>query len=117
MPSVLLAGSVVSRPQPRLDPKPHTWFNLRSEGDERIWRVIIYHEDEVPGVDRLALGDVLAVAGVLNLHPAMDSQGRRRLSFEVIGRQILLLRIRSSERARAAFFEPAVANGNGAARS
>jgi hypothetical protein len=111
MPSILLAGSIASKPQSKLDPRPHTSFNLRSEGDERIWRVIIYHEDEVPGVDRLALGDVLAVAGVLNLHPATDSQGRRRLAFEVVGRQILLLRIRSSERARATFFEPSMANG------
>jgi hypothetical protein len=97
----------------RLDPKPHTWFNLRAEGDERIWRVIIYHEDEIPGTDRLALGDILAVAGVLNLHPATDSLGRRRLAFEIIGRQLLLLRLRSSERARAAFLEPAMVASHG----
>jgi hypothetical protein len=113
MPSVLLAGSVVSRPQPRLDPKPHTWFNLRSEGDERIWRVTIYHEDEVPGIDRLAAGDVLSVVGLLNIHPVMD-KGKKRLAYEVIGRQLLLLRLRSSERARAmAFAESgAVAHSN-----
>jgi hypothetical protein len=104
MPSILLAGSIASRPISHRDPKPHTSFALRGEGDSRIWKVIIYHEDEVPGVDPLAQGDVLAVAGVLNLHPATDSLGRRRLAFEVVGRQLLLLRIRSSERAKAASF-------------
>jgi hypothetical protein len=66
----------------------------------------------VPGVDRLAIGDVLAVAGVLNLHPATDSLDRRRLAFEVVGRQLLLLRLRSSEKVRATnFYEPPVAGG------
>jgi hypothetical protein len=101
MPSILLAGSIASRPKSSLSPRPHSWFNLRSEGDERIWRVVIYHEDEVPGVDRLAIGDVLSVAGVLDIHPVLDSQGRKRLAYEVIGQQIMLLRLRSSEKARA----------------
>jgi hypothetical protein len=101
MPAILLAGCVVSVPKSCRSPKPHAWFNLRSEGDERIWRVTVYDEDEVGGVGTLAVGDALSVAGVLNIHPAMDGQGRRRLAYEVTGKQLLLLRIRSSERARA----------------
>jgi hypothetical protein len=95
----MLAGSITSCPKSSISPKPHTYFNLRCE--ERIWRVVILHEDEVPGLDRLAIGDVLSVVGLLNIHPVTDSQGRKRLAYEVIGRQILLLRLRSSERARA----------------
>jgi hypothetical protein len=98
MPSILLAGSVASCPKSSLNPRPHTSFNIRCE--ERTWRVVIYHEDEVPGLDRLAIGDVLSVAGLLNIHPVSD-RGKRRLAYEIIGRQILLLRLRSSERARA----------------
>ena len=100
MPSVLLAGSVVSAPRACLNPKPHVAFHLRVEGDERVWRVIVFDEDEVPGVDRLAVGDVLSVVGLLNIHPVMD-KGTKRLAYEVIGRQLLLLRLHSSERARA----------------
>jgi hypothetical protein len=112
MPAILLAGSVLSLPRSCLNPKPHAWFNLRSEGDERIWRVTVYDEDEVGGVDTLAVGDVLSVVGLLNIHPVTDSQGRKRLAYEVIGRQLLLLRLRSSERARAmGFYEPPKAGG------
>jgi hypothetical protein len=53
MPAVLLAGCVVSVPKSCLNPKPHAWFNLRSEGDERVWRVTVFDEDEVGDLDRL----------------------------------------------------------------
>jgi hypothetical protein len=80
MPAILLAGSVVSVPKSCLNPKPHAWFNLRSGDDARIWRETIFHEDEVPGLDRLTVGDVLSVVGLLNIHPVTDSQGRKRLA-------------------------------------
>src|SRR5262249_18852644 len=100
MPAILLAGCVVSVRKSCLNPKPHVAFHLGAEGDdERVWRVIIYVEDEVPGVDRLRVGDMLAVAGVLNIHPATDSQKRRPLAFEVVGRQLLFLRLRSARAA------------------
>lgn len=112
MPAVLLAGSVASVPKSCLNPKPHAWFNLRSEGDERVWRVVIYDEAEINAVRLLAVGDALSVAGQLNIHQATDSQGRRRLAFEVVGRQLLVLRRRSAAKARAtSFFEPPTAGG------
>jgi hypothetical protein len=79
--AVLLAGCVVPRPKSCLNPKPHSWFNLRSEGDERIWRVTAYDEDEIGGLDTPAVGDALSVVGALDIHAAEDSQGRRRIAY------------------------------------
>jgi single-stranded DNA-binding protein len=111
MPSILLAGSVASRVKSCRDPKPHSWFYVRCEDDARTWRVVIYDEDEVPGLDRLAVGDVLSVAGALHIRAATDSQGRRRLALQIIGRQMLLLRRRSRERAAGLHEQPAQLNG------
>jgi len=109
--SVLLAGAVSSRPKSCLNPKPHTWFNLAEEGG-RVWRIIFFDEDEINAVSLLAAGDPLAVSGTLHIHPATDSQGRRRLAFEVVGKQILILRSRSAAKARAtSFFAPPAAGG------
>src|SRR5262245_18580241 len=112
MPSILLAASVTTAPKSRLDPIPHTYFNLRCEGDERIWRGVFFDEDEINAVGLLAVGDSLSVVGLLNIHPATDSLGRRRLAFEVIGRQLLLLRRRSPAAVRASnFLDPPAAGG------
>ena len=35
-------------------------LNIRSDGDERIWRVTVFDEDQVGGIDRLVIGDVRA---------------------------------------------------------
>src|SRR5262245_43895141 len=112
MPSVLLAGSVLTAPKSRLDPKPHQWFNLRAEGgDERVWRAITYDEDELnPAIGLLTRGDSVAIVGRLDVHAAEDSLGRKRIAFVVIVKQILILRRRSPAAVRASnFLEPPAA--------
>jgi hypothetical protein len=43
---------------------------------------------------------------VLDIHAAADSQGRRRLAFQVIGRQLLFLRQRSLAKTTAFYEQP-----------
>jgi hypothetical protein len=100
-PWVSSAGCVLSRPKFCLNRKPHAWFNLR---DERIWRVTAYAEDEIGGLDTLAVGDALSVVGALDVHAAEESQGRKRIAYCVTARQLLLLRSRSPAKASASSF-------------
>jgi hypothetical protein len=109
MANILVAG-IASQPS-KLDPRPHVYFNLAEEGG-RTWRIVFFDEDEIVAVGLLAAGDALAVSGTLNLHAATDRQGRRRLAFEVVGKQILILRSRSMVAARnTAFFSPPQTGG------
>src|SRR5262249_2686115 len=83
-----------------LNPKPHVAFHVRCEDDkERTWRIVVYDQDQVPGIDTLMIGDVLSVVGTLSIYSAKDRLGRQRLAFEVVGKQALLLRRRSREKA------------------
>jgi hypothetical protein len=114
MPSVLLAGSVLTAPKSRLDPKPHTWFNLRCEDEnDRTWRAVVFDEEELGGaVSLLAVGDACAIVGKLDVHAAEDSLGRKRIAFCVTVKQILILRRRSPAAVRASnFLEPPAAGG------
>jgi hypothetical protein len=114
MPFLLLAGSVLTPPRSCLSPKPHSWFNLRSEGDnERTWRCVVFDEDELgPAVSLLAVGDACAIVGKLDVHAATDSLGRKRIAFCVTVKQLLLLRRRSPAAIRASsFLEPPAAAG------
>jgi hypothetical protein len=109
MANILVAG-IASQPKSKLDPRPHVYFNLAEEGG-RTWRIVFFDEDEIVAVGLLAAGDALAVSGTLNLHATVDSQGRRRLAFEVVGKQVLILRSRSKAAARNTAFFFAAANG------
>jgi hypothetical protein len=114
MPSILLAGSIASCPKSSLSPKPHTWFNIRSEGEnDRIWRAVVFDEEELgPAVSLLAVGDACAIVGKLDVHVATDSLGRKRIAFCVTVKQLLLLRRRSPAAVRASnFLEPPAAGG------
>jgi hypothetical protein len=112
MPLCLIAGVVASSPRSRLDPKPHVWFNIRSEGDERIWRVTILDEDEVGGAETLRPGDALSVVGALDVHAAQDARGYKRIAYCLVAKQLLLLRNRSPVKAAASsFFEEPMAGG------
>src|SRR5262245_21398170 len=114
MPFLLLAGSVQTAPKSCLSPKPHAWFNRRSEGDnERTWRCTVFDEEELgPAVSLLAVGDACAIVGKLDVHVATDSLGRKRIAFCVTVKQLLLLRRRSPAAVRASnFLEPPAAGG------
>jgi hypothetical protein len=114
MPFLLLAGSVLTAPRSCLSPKPHSWFNLRSEGDnERVWRCVVFDEDEFgPAASLLAVGDACAIVGKLDVRVAADSLGRERIAFCVTVKQLLVLRRRSAMKARSTdFFEPPSAGG------
>ncbi len=74
--------------------------------------MIVRHEDELGIIDTLAVGDVLSVVGVLDVHVEEDRQRRRRVAFSIIAKQFLLLRHRSRAKAAAtSFLEPPMAGG------
>jgi hypothetical protein len=111
---VLVAGLICSLPRPSIpaNGRPHTAFHLKAESDGQIWKVFVFHEDEVPLIDALAVGDACSIVGQLDVHVAEDSLGRRRIAYCVVAKQLLLLRARSAAKARAtSFFEPPTAGG------
>jgi hypothetical protein len=93
---VLLAGVVVSTPR-NLNPangRPHVTFLLRADGDkDRIWKISARDETEL-GMERVALGDVLAIVGILDV-----GVEKGRISYKIEARQVLFLRNRSVARA------------------
>jgi Single-strand binding protein family len=111
---VLIAGLVCSLPRPSIpaNGRPHTAFHLKAESDGQIWKVTVFHEDEIAVVDALAVGDAVALTGNLDVHPEEDRLGRRRIAYCVVAKQLLLLRARSAAKARAtSFFDPPTAGG------
>jgi hypothetical protein len=111
---VLIAGLVVSLPKAAIpaNGRPHTAFLLKAESDDRIWKIIVFHDDEIGIVDTLAIGDACSIVGRLDVHVAEDSLGRRRVAFCAVAKQVMALRGRSSEKARASrFVQPPMAGG------
>jgi hypothetical protein len=85
---------------------------VRAESDGQVWKILAYHEDEIGGLDTLAIGDACAIVGSLDVHAAEDRLGRRRIAYCVTAKQLLLLRARSAVKAAAtSFFEPPMAGG------
>lgn len=101
MPSVLLAGTLVSVPK-NLNPcngRPHVTFLLRPDGaDQQIWKITAKDENEL-GCERLSFGDAVAIVGTLQIGVECDRAGRRRISFCAEAKQILFLRGRSVAKA------------------
>jgi hypothetical protein len=75
-------------------------FNLRAEGDGQVWRITAEDENEV-GVERLNLGDAVAVTGRLDIGIEVDKAGNRRISYRMEAHQILFARARSVAKAAA----------------
>jgi hypothetical protein len=40
--------------------RPHTAFNVKAESDGQIWKITAYDEDEIGGLETLAIGDACA---------------------------------------------------------
>ena len=88
---LLLAGIVCSAPK-NLNPangRPHMVFLLRAEGDGQVWKISALDEREV-GVERLSLGDAVAVTGHLDIGIEVDKAGNRRIAYRMEAHQILL---------------------------
>jgi hypothetical protein len=112
MAAVLIAGLVCSLPKTSLNGRPHTTFFVRAESDGQIWKITVFHEDEIGVADTLAIGDAIALTGSLNVRPEKDRLGRKRIAFCAVAKQLMLLRARSAAKARASsFFEPPTAGG------
>jgi hypothetical protein len=110
----LIAGLVASLPKASLPTsgRPHTAFLLKAESDGQLWKILVFHEDEIGVVDTLAIGDACAIVGRLEVHVAEDSLGRRRVAFCAIAKQVMALRLRSPMKARASSFAaPPMAGG------
>jgi hypothetical protein len=106
MPSVLLAGTIVSTPKNLIpfNGRPHVTFLLRPEGaDQQIWKVSCKDENEL-GCERLSFGDSVAVVGTLDVGVECDRNGTRRVAYRVEAQQILFLRNRSITAATNAAF-------------
>jgi hypothetical protein len=111
---VLIAGLVASLPKASIpaNGRPHTAFLLKAESDDRIWKIIVFHDDEIGIVDTLAIGDACSIVVRLEVNVAEDSLGRRRVAFCAVAKQVVALRGRSSEKARVSrFLEPPKAGG------
>jgi hypothetical protein len=109
---ILLAGIVCSVPK-NLNPANgslHMVFHLRAEGDGQIWRIRAKDKNEI-GAERLALGDGVAVTGVLDIRAEADREGRKRIGFRVQARQILFLRGRSITKAAAMHESQSISDG------
>jgi hypothetical protein len=114
MATVLVAGLVCSLPKAAIpaNGRLHTAFHLKAESDGQIWKITVFHEDEIGVVDTLAIGDACSIVGRLDVHVAEDSLGRKRIAFCAVAKQLMLLRARSAAKARASsFFEPPTAGG------
>jgi hypothetical protein len=98
---VLIAGLVASLPKPSTNGRPHSTFFLRAESDGQIWLVKIFHEDEITVVDNLAINDAVAFTGSLEVRAEEDRQGRKRIAFSVVAKQLLVLQRRSRMKAAA----------------
>jgi hypothetical protein len=51
------------------------------------------------GVERLGVGDSVAIVGQLAIRTEKDREGRKRISFNVRAKQVLFLRLRSVQAA------------------
>jgi hypothetical protein len=76
---ILLAGIVCSVPKNLASGRrPHMVFHLKAESDGQIWLIRALDENEV-GVERLSLGDAVAVTGHLDIGIEADKAGNRRI--------------------------------------
>ena len=81
-------------------PPAHGFFHLKAESDGQIWKIVALDENEI-GVERLQIGDGVAITGMLDVRAEADKAGNRRIGFNVQARQVLFLRGRSVTRAAA----------------
>jgi hypothetical protein len=95
MATILLAGVVCSAPKNSASGRhPRMTFRLRAESDGQVWLIEALDEREL-GIERLSVGDAVAITGQLDIRAEADREGRRRIGFRAIAEQIMFLRRRS----------------------